>query len=118
MRRTLQYQQIVLPKHYHQLVYVQLHEDMGHLGVEKVTELAQQRFYWPGMVDDVKNHIQKRCKCIVNKKPNIQEKAPLVPVVAQYPFEIIAIDILKLDKCKGGFEYVYFRTSSIAQCSS
>lgn len=48
MRRTLQYQQIVLPKHYHQLVYVQLHEDMGHLGVEKVTELAQQRFYWPG----------------------------------------------------------------------
>lgn len=58
------------------------------------------------MVDDVKNHIQKRCKCIVNKKPNIQEKAPLVPVVAQYPFEIIAIDFLKLDKCKGGFEYV------------
>ena len=105
MRRTARYEQIVLPKCYHQLVHVQLHEEMGHLGVEKVTELAQQRFYWPGMVDSLKDNIQKRCRCIVNKKPNVQEKAPLIPITAQYPFEIVAIDYLKLDKCKGGFEY-------------
>jgi transposase InsO family protein len=86
-------------------VFVELHENMGHLGVDKVTELAQQRFYWPGMADDVKEYIQKKCKCIVNKKPNQPEKAPLVPITATYPFEIVAIDYVKLDKCKGGFEY-------------
>ena len=105
MRRTVRYQQVVLPKCYHQLVHKQLHEEMGHLGPEKVIELAQQRFYWPGMATVLKDNIQKRCRCIVNKKPGVPEKAPLIPVTAQYPFEIVAVDFLKLDKCKGGFEY-------------
>ena len=41
------YKQIVLPRKFHQLVYKELHEEMGHLGAEKVTNLARQRFYWP-----------------------------------------------------------------------
>ena len=73
-RKTVRYEQIVLPDTYHQLVFKELHEEMGHLGVEKVVELAQQRFYWPGMASDIQNHIQKRCKCIVNKKPNVKER--------------------------------------------
>ena len=105
VRETVRYRQVVLPKDFHQMVFVELHENMGHLGVEKVTELAQQRFYWPGMAQDVKDYIQKKCRCIVNKKPNQSEKAPLVPITATYPFEIVAIDYVKLVKCKGGFEY-------------
>ena len=57
MRRTVRYHQIVLPKYYHQLVHKQLHEEMGHLGPEKVIELAQQRFYWPGMERALKDSI-------------------------------------------------------------
>ena len=105
MRSTVRFTQIVLPEQYHPMVYRELHEEMGHLGAEKVFELAQQRFHWPGMAGDIQNQIQHRCKCVVDKKPNVQERAPLMPVVAQYPFEIVAIDLLHLDKCKGGFEY-------------
>ena len=105
LRTTVQFRQIVLPECYRQLVYRELHEEMGHLGVEKVYELAQQRFHWPGMARDIQNHIQNRCRCLVDKKPNVQDRAPLMPMVAQYPFEMVAIDLLHLDKCKGGFEY-------------
>ena len=105
IRKTVRYRQLVLPQQFHNLVYVELHEQMGHLGAEKVIELAQQRFYWPGMATDITNYIQKRCRCIANKKPNVKERAPLVPMIAQYPFEMVAIDYMKLDKCKGGFEY-------------
>ena len=31
-RKTVKYTQIVLPAEYHQMVFVQLHERMGHLG--------------------------------------------------------------------------------------
>ena len=97
MRKTVRYHQLVLPKCYHHLVHKELHEEMGHLGPEKVIELAQQRFYWPYMAKTLKDNIQKRCRCIVNKKPTVQEKAPLIPITAQYPFEIVAVDYMKLD---------------------
>ena len=47
------YQQIVLPKKFHRMVYKELHEEMGHLGTEKVINLARQRFYWPYMQSDI-----------------------------------------------------------------
>ena len=44
--------QIVLPKKLHWLVYEELHEKMGHLGADRVLELARARFYWPHMQRD------------------------------------------------------------------
>ena len=43
-RLTGSYKQIVLPKRFHRLVYRELHEEMEHLGAEKVTNLARQHF--------------------------------------------------------------------------
>ena len=105
-RQTAKFEQVVLPERYRQTVYVELHEKMAHVGPEKVFELAQQRFYWPRMSAEITEYIQKKCRCIVTKKPNVEVRAPLVPIKATYPFEMIALDFLKLDPCKGGFLYV------------
>ena len=75
------------------------------LAPEKVIDLAQQRFFWPHMGRDIENYIRKKCCCVVTKKPNIPERAPLVPIQATSPFQMISIDFLHLDVCKGGFEY-------------
>ena len=45
--------QIVIPESLHQLVYTELHEKMGHLGVERVLDLARRRFFWPHMAADI-----------------------------------------------------------------
>ena len=42
-RKTSEYDQIVLPKKFHTLVYRELHDEMGHLGSERVFQLARQR---------------------------------------------------------------------------
>ena len=52
-RLTGSYKQIVLPKRFHSLVYRELPEEMGHLGAEKVTNLARQRFLWPKIQSDI-----------------------------------------------------------------
>ena len=97
---------IILPEKFHHIVYTELHENMAHLCPEKVIDLAQQRFYWPYMAKQITHYIQKKCRCVISKKPNISEKAPLVPIESNHPFEVIAIDFMHLDKAKGGFEYV------------
>ena len=106
LRKTEKHQQVVLPKRFHKLVYVELHEKMAHIGAEKVLDLAHQRFYWPRMNTDIEHYIRRECRCIVTKKPNIPDRAPLVPIHATYPFQMVSVDFLHLDKCQGGFEYV------------
>ena len=105
-RITANYKQIVLPSEYHDLVYEELHQNMGHLGSEKVIDLARRRFYWPYMSKSIENFVHKRCRCVIDKKPNRLQKAPLIPIEATYPFEMVSIDFCHLDKAKGGYEYV------------
>ena len=98
--------QLVLPQKYHRRVYFELHEQMGHLGVERVLNLARERFYWPGMEEDVTNFVTKFCQCLKDKKPHIERKAALQPINTSAPFELVAIDFLHLEKSKGGYEYI------------
>ena len=106
VRKTQKDTQIILPESLHQLVYVELHQKMGHLGLERVMDLARRRFFWPHMAADTDNYIKNKCPCVVSKKPNIAERAPLVPIHATKPFEMISIDYLKVDRGKRGFEFI------------
>ena len=106
MRETSQRLQVVLPKKYHQLVYTELHEKLAHLGSNRVLELARQRFFWPKMARDVKNYVQKKCRCIADKTENRSERAKMRSIETSSPFEVVAIDFIHLDQCKGKFEYV------------
>ena len=106
VRNTSQKIQIILPEKFYTLVFVELHEKMGHLGVERVLDLARKRFFWPHMAADIDYYIHNKCRCIIQKKENRQERAPLKPIHATYPFEIVSIDYLKIDPCKGGFKYI------------
>ena len=105
-RQTAKFRQIVLPEKFHETVYLELHTKMAHVGPEKVLELARQRFYWPRMEADIVRFVRKKCRCLVTKSQNVPVRAPLVPIQATYPFEMVEIDFLHLDKCQGGFEYV------------
>ena len=105
LRKTTNLKQIVLPKTFHQLVYTELHNKLAHLGSEKVLDLARKRFYWPRMQNHVEFYIRKQCRCLITKKPNQPERAPLTPIESNYPFEMISMDYLHLDRSKGRFEY-------------
>ncbi|KAK2908200.1 hypothetical protein Q8A73_009273 [Channa argus] len=105
-RKTASRTQLLLPKKYHQLVYKELHEEMGHLGVERVLTLIRDRFYWPHMQKDVVHHVTQVCSCLKNKRPTKPTRAPLSNIITTYPFELVSSDFLHLEKCKGGYEYI------------
>ena len=57
------------------------------------------------MKKSIENFIRKRCRCIISKKPNVPERAPMVPITSTFPFELVSIDYLHLDRAQGGYEY-------------
>ncbi|KAJ8004186.1 hypothetical protein DPEC_G00156160 [Dallia pectoralis] len=50
--------QLVLPEKYWATVLQSLHDDSGHLGVEKTTELVKDRFYWPRMSAYIEQYVK------------------------------------------------------------
>ncbi|PIK60831.1 hypothetical protein BSL78_02231 [Apostichopus japonicus] len=79
---------------------------MGHLGAARVVQLARDRFYWPHLEADIEHYVTKVCRCLKQRQPNRNTKAPLVPIVTTAPFELVSIDFLHLERSKGGYEYI------------
>ena len=105
-RRRGTYNQLVVPRKFHPIIFHELHEKMGHLRSERVIQLARERFYWPRMVEDITHYIAKVCSCLKQTKPQRPQRAPLKSVVTTMPFELISIDYMHLEKSSGGCEYI------------
>ena len=66
----------------------------GHLGRKKTVDQVLQRFYWPGVFRDVKDHCPT-CEQYQKTSTRGVKKAPLVPLpIMDEPFKRIAMDIV------------------------
>ena len=66
----------------------------GHLGIRKTLSKIRQRYYWPGLQNDVRSYVSSCEACLKRKNPNKTLKAPMQINRSGYPMERIAIDIL------------------------
>ena len=88
---------------------------MGHLGVDRVTTAARDQFFWPGMQQDIEHFVSKVCTCLKQKPPHHQPKAPLQLIITTESFELLCIDFLHLEKCKGGYEHILVITDHFSR---
>ncbi|CAB4004265.1 Retrovirus-related Pol poly from transposon, partial [Paramuricea clavata] len=100
------YTQLVLPRKFLPSVYKELHQDMGHLGAERVVQLARERFYWPNMEREITHFVTNVCGCLKQRRPARPTCAPLCSITTCSPFELISIDYIHLEKSSGGYEYI------------
>jgi len=98
--------QVVLPKVFRNRICRELHEEMGHLGTERVTALARERFYWPYMRREIDHYITNICRCLKQRQPNLKTREPLQPITTTAPFELVSIDFVHLERSSGGYEYL------------
>ena len=96
--------QLVLPPAYREVALKGCHNEVGHLGLEHMLDLMRDRFFWPHMAVQAKEHIGRCRPCLAFKAR--QPKAPLENIVATHPLELVHLDFLCLEPGKGWEEYV------------
>lgn len=97
--------QLVLPIEHASTVLEALHDDMGHPGKDRTLSLIRDRFYWPGMHKDIETWIEECGRCTRRKTPTNQ-RAPLVNITTTSPLELVCMDFLTLEPCKGGYKHI------------
>lgn len=102
--------QLILPAALKQETLNQLHQEHGHQGIERTTELVRQRCYWPGMFSDIKQWVLECERCQVAKDSGHGSHSFMGHLLASRPNEILAIDFTLLEPSRNGYENVLVMT--------
>ncbi len=96
--------QLVVPLSQQPVVLRAAHDAMGHPGVERMMLLLHVRVFFPDMQLRAQHYVRvcEACKLFSAKA----EAADVERYTASAPFELLHMDFLKLDPCKGGIENV------------
>ena len=97
-------QQLVLPLQYRVEVCRLLHDEVGHLGQDRLLALCMDRFFWPGMSAEIVQYVRSCKRCICAKVAT--HCAPLEGIITSEPLELVTMDFLSLEECKGKVENI------------
>ena len=100
--------QLVLPLSHRPKAMAGCHDQVGHLGQDRVLELLRDRFFCPGIHMDVASYINSCPRCIRRKSQ--PDTAPLHNIEATQPLELIHLDYLQIEPSKGNIENVLIVT--------
>ena len=107
--------QLVLPAAQREVAHRGCHDEVGHLGLGHMLDLMCNRFFWPCMAAQTKEHIRKCCTCLAFKAR--QPKAPLKNIMATHPLELVHLDYLCLEPGKGLDKNVLVVTDHFTRCA-
>ena len=87
--------QLVVPSKYREQIVMELHAGAmgGHLVVDKTHSRLKERLYWLGYWKDVQLFSHACTSCATRKTPAPKRRAPLQPIHAGHPLELVAMDL-------------------------
>lgn len=106
--------QLVLPQIYRHKVMKALHDDLGHLGVERTLEHLRHRFYWPKMAQEVEQYVRNCGECVARKSSS-PRAAPLHHITSSGPMDLVCIDFLSLEADSRGFSSILVVTDHFSR---
>ena len=71
------------------------HQDAGHQGKKRTASLISDRFWWPGVYEDVDQAV-KNCRCC-QLYGGKEEKAPMVPMMVTTPLQLVHLNFTSFE---------------------
>ena len=100
-----------------QLFYIQQCHDAsaaGHLGFQKTLERLRRQVYWVGMAKDVHLYCNS-CEMCQRYKPSLPPHIPMINTPIGRPWEMVAVDILKVPPSTKGSIYLLLLLHKVAR---
>ena len=73
------------------------HQDAGHPGRDRMRSLLRERFWWPTMLTDACQAVHHCVMCTAANAKGPNQKAPLHPIHASMPLELVHVDFLRVE---------------------
>ena len=86
---------LVIPKAHWVAALNGCHRDTGHQGCDHTLSLLQECFWWPGMASQMWQAIRNCMHCLQHESG--LPKAPLHPIVATAPLDLLHIDFTSIE---------------------
>ncbi|RXN39397.1 Transposon Ty3-I Gag-Pol poly [Labeo rohita] len=102
--------QVLLPSVLREEILRWLHQEHGHQGIERTTELVRQRCYRPGMTGEVARWCRECERCQSAKDLQPVASSFMGHLLASRPNEILAVDFTVLEPSSSGLENVLVMT--------
>jgi len=87
---------LVVPKDYRSLILFETHDGLlgAHLGIKRTEGKIMQKYYWPGIRENIRQYCKACEVCQTVKNPQKPGRQPLRPIAVNGVFERIAMDVL------------------------
>ena len=101
--------QYVVPRSKRLEILEKAHDDVtaGHLGSTKTVDRIKAHFYWPKWEIEVRQYVESCQSCQRLKAHNRTNTAPMQPIIAHYPYQIVTFDMTgPIVRTKEGYERI------------
>ena len=88
--------QFVVPQRHRSATLDGCHWEAAHQGQRRSTAHMQDHFWWPGMTQDLRNHIKKCSRC--RKYEAAPPIAPMKPLACSGPGELFHVDFTSIEE--------------------
>ena len=88
--------QFVVPQRHRSAALDGCHQETAHQGQCHSTTLMKERFWWPGMTRDLRNHIKKCGRC--RKYEAAPPVVPMKPLTCGGPGELLHVDFTSIEE--------------------
>ena len=92
-------QVVIFPEERRRKILWEMHEQSGHHGVWAVEKQVTLRYYWPGMRNQIKQHVQSCHACQLRSTKKMH-----IPITISHPpslFSKVYLDVMNMPKARG-----------------
>ena len=88
--------QFIVPQRHRGATLDSCHQEAAHQGQRRSAALMQERFWWPGMTRDLRNHIKRCSRC--RKYEAAPPVKPMKPLACSRPGELLHVDFTSIEE--------------------